>query len=103
MTMTPRDRSAPPIGRWWLPILLIAATFFVLMAFETGYALHDRGALAEQKRLQEPTVQEATRLRQQLETLAGKTAQLAAEGNEGAKAVIDQMKRQGIMLTPPKQ
>jgi hypothetical protein len=59
--------------------------------------------LAEQKRLQEPTVQEATKLRQQLEALAGKTAQLAAEGNESAKAVIDQMKRQGVMLTPPKQ
>ena len=103
MTMTPGDRDTRSIGRWWLPTLLIAATFFVLMAFETGYAIHDREALAEQKRLQEPTVQEAGRLRQQLETLAGKTAQLAAGGSEGAKAVIDQMKRQGIVLTPPKQ
>jgi F0F1-type ATP synthase membrane subunit b/b' len=103
MTMSPRDGNLGAIGRWWLPILLVAATFFVLMAFETGYALHDREALAEQKRLQEPGVQEALRLRQQLETLAGKTAQLAAEGNENAKTVIDQMKRQGIVLTPPKQ
>jgi hypothetical protein len=35
--------------------------------------------------------------------LAGKTAQLAAEGDEGAKAVVDQMKRQGVNLNPPKQ
>lgn len=103
MTRTLGDRNARAIGAWWLPILLIAATFFVLMGFETGYAIHDREALAEQKRLQEPAVQEAARLRHQLETLAGKTAQLAAEGNEGAKAVIDQMKRQGVVLTPPKQ
>jgi hypothetical protein len=36
--------------------------------------------------------------------LAGKTtAQLAADGDEGAKAVVDQMKRQGVALSAPKQ
>jgi hypothetical protein len=48
-------------------------------------------------------VQEAIKLRQQLETLAGRTAQLAGEGDEGAKTVVDQMKRQGVNLSPPKQ
>jgi hypothetical protein len=48
-------------------------------------------------------VQEGLKLRQQLETLAGKTAQLAAEGDEGAKTVVDQMKRQGVNLAAPKQ
>ena len=59
--------------------------------------------LAEQHRLQEPVVQEAIKLRQKLEQLAGKTAQLAADGDEGAKAIVEQMKRQGITLSPPKQ
>ena len=103
MSIAPRDRNGGAVGRWWLPIALIVTSFFVLVAFETGYAIHDREALTEQKRLQEPTVQEGLKLRQQLEALAGKTAQLAAEGNEGAKAVIDQMKRQGVMLAQPKQ
>jgi hypothetical protein len=88
---------------WWLPVLLVIAAFFVLIAFETGYAIHDRQALADQQRAQEPVVQEAIKLRQQLETLAGKTAQLAADGDEGAKAVVDQMKRQGVTLGAPKQ
>jgi hypothetical protein len=86
-----------------LPVILIAASLFVLMAFETFQAIHDRDALADQRRSQEPTVQEAIKLRQQLETLAGRTAQLAAEGDEGAKTVVDQMKRQGVNLNPPKQ
>jgi hypothetical protein len=86
-----------------LPVILVVAALFVLMAFETGQAVHDRGALSDLRRSQEPTVQEAIKLRQQLETLAGKTAQLAAEGDEGAKAVVDQMKRQGVSLSPPKQ
>jgi hypothetical protein len=83
--------------------VLVVVSFFVLMAFETGYAIHDRDGLAEQKRLQEPAVQGAMKLRQRLEGLAAKTAQLAADGDEGAKAVVDQMKRQGITLSTPKQ
>jgi len=86
-----------------LPVILITVSLFVLMAFETFQAIHDRGALADLRRSQEPTVQEAIKLRQQLETLAGRTAQLAAEGDEGAKTVVDQMKRQGVTLSPPKQ
>jgi hypothetical protein len=86
-----------------LPVILVVVALFVLMAFETFQAIHDRGALADLRRSQESTVQEAIKLRQQLETLAGRTAQLAAEGDEGAKTVVDQMKRQGVNLSPPKQ
>jgi hypothetical protein len=91
------------MGGWWLPVIIVVVSFFVLMAFETGHAIHDRGALSDLRRSQEPTVQESARLRQQLETLAAKTAQFAADGDEGAKTVVDQMKRQGVTLTPPKQ
>jgi regulatory protein YycI of two-component signal transduction system YycFG len=86
-----------------VPVILLVVSLFVFMAFETGQAIHDRSALSEVRRSQEPTVQEAIKIRQQLETLAGKTAQLAGEGDEGAKAVIDEMKRQGVTLAPPKQ
>ena len=73
--MAPGDPTRREVGAWFLPVALVVVAFFVLMAFETGYAIHDREALAEQKRTQETTVQEAMKLRQQLETLAGKTAQ----------------------------
>ena len=91
------------LGRVQLPVILAVVSLFVLMAFETAETIHDRGALADQRSAQEPTVQQAIKLRQQLEALAGKTAQLAAEGDEGAKTVVDQMKRQGIALNLPKQ
>jgi hypothetical protein len=54
-------------------------------------------------RSQEPTVQQAIKLRQQLQTLAGKTAELAAAGDAGAKSVVDQLKRQGVTLSTPKK
>jgi hypothetical protein len=91
------------LGGLLLPVLLVVVSLFVLIAFETAEAVHDRGALSDLRRSQEATVQEAVKLRQQLETLAGRTAQLAAEGDEGAKTVVDQMKRQGVNLSPPKQ
>jgi hypothetical protein len=86
-----------------VPVTLVVVALFVLMAFETGQAIHDRGALSDLRRSQEPTVQEASKVRQQLDTLARKTAQLAADGDEGARSVVDQMKRQGVSLNPPKQ
>ena len=101
--MTRGSTGAPVSAEWGLHVVLLVESFFVLLEFETGYAVHDRGALAEQQRLQEPTVQEAIKLRQKLEALAGKTAQLAADGDDGAKAVVDQMRRQGVNLSPPKQ
>jgi hypothetical protein len=103
MMTVPGDRSGPAWGGWWLPLIIVVVSFFILMAFETGHAIRERGALSDLRRSQEPTVQESIRLRQQLETLAAKTAQLAADGDEGAKTVADQMKRQGVTLTPPKQ
>ena len=101
--MTRGASSFPEPGGWWLPVVIIAISFFVLMAFETGYTIHDRDALKEQQRLQEPAVQEAIKLRQTLDGLAARTAQLAADGDESAKAIVDQMKRQGITLSAPKQ
>jgi hypothetical protein len=86
-----------------VPVILIVVSLFVFMAFETGQAIHDRSALSELRHSQEPTFQEAIKIRQQLETLAGKTTQLAGEGDEGAKAVVDEMKRQGVALAPPNQ
>ena len=49
-----------------LPVVLGVVSLFVLMAFEVGEAIHDRGALSDLRSAQEPTVQEAIKLRQQL-------------------------------------
>jgi len=93
-----RDRNGLPP-----PLILVVLAFFVLMAFETGQAIHDRGALADLRAGQEPAVQQAVKLRQQLQTLAGKTAELAAAGDPGAKRIVDQMRRQGVNLSAAKK
>jgi hypothetical protein len=86
-----------------LPVILPIVSLLVLMGFQTYQAVQDRQTLSELQAAQEPTIQQAIKVRQQLETLAGGTAQLATEGDENAKAIVDEMKRQGITLSPPKK
>ncbi|HXC91369.1 MAG TPA: hypothetical protein VNV18_14495 [Stellaceae bacterium] len=85
------------------PLVLVVVSLFVLMAFETGQAIRDRNALTDVLRAQQPSIEQAAKVRQQLQNLAGKTAELAAAGDAGAKTVIDQMKAQGVTLTVPKR
>ncbi len=51
------------IGDLWLPVVLVVVSLFVLMAFETGQAIHDRGALADLRRSQEVLTQRAAQTR----------------------------------------
>jgi hypothetical protein len=101
--MMPPTRGARDGEPLPLPLILIVVALFVFMAFETGQAIRDHGALAELMRAQQPTVDQAVKLRQQLQTLAGKTAEFAAAGDPGATAVVEQMKAQGVTLTAPKK
>ena len=105
--MSDRDRrfssDGPQDWALQLPLILVVASLFLLVAFELFQLIHDHSNLLEVRDSQEQTVQEGAKLRQQVETLAGQTAQLAADGDAGARAVVEQMQRQGIKLTPPKQ
>jgi hypothetical protein len=103
MRVTPSGDGGRQAPEWPLPLILVVLSLFVLMVFETGQAIYDRTRLADLMHAQEPSVQQAIKLRQQLEALAGKTAELAEAGDPGAKSVVDQMKRQGVNLTVPKK
>ena len=50
------------------PLILVVVSLFVLMAFETGQAIHDGRALADVRRAQQPTMEQAIKLRRQLQT-----------------------------------
>jgi hypothetical protein len=86
-----------------VPLILVVVSLFALLAVETGQTLHDHAALADLIQAQQPSIERAIKLRQQLQNLAGKTAELAAAGDVGAKAVVDQMKAQGVTLGAPKK
>ncbi len=101
-SLSPGGRGQPR-GSLSPALVLVVVSLFVLMAYETGQAIHDRGALTELLQAQQATIEQAVKIRQQLQALAGKTAELAAAGDAGAKSVVDQMKAQGVTLTAPKK
>jgi hypothetical protein len=92
------DKAAAGAERLFLPLGLLVLGFVLMVGFQTVQLIRERGNLFELQLAQEPTVQEAAKLRQQLDSLAKKTAALADSGNLSAKAVVEEMRRQGITI-----
>jgi hypothetical protein len=91
------------LGRAWIPIALAVAALFIVVASSTVQLIADRSAITAVRAGQDSAVQESLRMRQQLESLGGMTAQLAASGNAAARSVVDDFRRQKINLVPPRQ
>jgi uncharacterized protein YoxC len=89
-------------GSSHVPVLLLALAFCVLGVFQTTQLISDREMLANLKLAQESSIQEGGRIRHQLDSLATRTAQLTNDGNPRAKAIVDDMRRQGIITATPR-
>ena len=84
-----------------IAVLAVAAVLTIMLIVRCIELIGDRDTLAALHQQQEQAVQESLKLRQQLGNLASRTAQLASEGDAGAKTVVEAMRRQGITLNPP--
>lgn len=85
----------------FLPALLIMITL-ILQGWTQRVEFANRlVVLNTQERQQEPILQQAQTLRQQLESIAGATAMLAEQGNANAVIIREQLKTQGISINPP--
>jgi hypothetical protein len=101
--MTMRESGPLPHQdqRVLLPVLLAVLALFLLVAFQTVGLFREHDTLIGVRASQETTVQEGTKLRQQLGAIAGQTAELANNGDQVAKDVVDAMRKQGFALSPP--
>ena len=95
-----QETKAPETLPLHVPLALVILAFFGMASFQAVQLVRERGHLADLKLAQEPSVQEGAKLRQQLESLGAKTAQLAESGNANAKAIVEEFRRQGITLKP---
>ena len=98
------DNNALP-GQWpargRVQLALVTLALFVMVAFQTVQLIRERGNLADALATQEPAIQQGLKLRKQLDTLATETARLAAAGDAGASAIIEELRREGITVKPP--
>jgi predicted RND superfamily exporter protein len=95
------DTAERPVDyRLLLPVLLTALALFLLVGLQTVQLVRDHSALLEFRTSQQANVDAGEKLRQQLQALAGQTAE---GGDAAAKDVVEEMRKQGFTLSPPKQ
>lgn len=82
----------------FLPLLGVALTMLLMVAFQTIQLSMDRDILVTVKQNQEGAVSESKKVRLQFESIVKGTGQLAANGNKNAQAVVEQLRKQGITI-----
>ncbi len=84
----------------FIPLSLLAASWLLWTVFQMVMLINEGSNLKTLKANQEATVQQAVKLRAQLDSIAAKTADLAAKGNSGAKTIVDELKKRGVTINP---
>jgi hypothetical protein len=83
-------------------VLLLTLAVMLAQTLEQAVQLRrDRSALDAQLAQQNNPIQEAQKIRTQLEAIAGDTAVLADAGNENAIRLRDFLRQQGVTIRPP--
>ena len=93
----------PVDRRLLLPVVLTVVALFLLVALQTVQLIRGHNELSAFRTSQQANVDAGGKLRQQLQALAGQTAELANGGDAAAKEVVEAMRKQGFTLSPPKQ
>lgn len=90
------ERSRDP----WLAVALITITVVASLAFQTVHLVRERDALQTVRAAQEPTIEQAQKLRAQLDSIARSTLKLAEQGNSGAALIVEELARRGVTIVP---
>jgi len=84
----------------FIPLCLLAASWLLWVIFQMTMLITEGSNLRMLKANQENTVQQATKVRAQLDSIAAKTAELANKGNPGAKTIVEELKKRGVTINP---
>ena len=84
----------------FIPMCLLAAAWTLWSVFQMVMLFQEGSNLQALRANQEPTIQQAQKLRAQLDSIAAKTAELAAKGDPGAKTIVDALRQRGITINP---
>jgi hypothetical protein len=84
--------------RLTVPLTLLALAFLLAEGFQCYESYREHGRLAANRETQEANYQEGQRIRKLLEEMVSGTTKLADEGDTNVKAVIDDLRRQGVVF-----
>ena len=86
-----------------IALVLTVISVFLMVVFHTIGLVEEGRSLTELRDLQNNLVAETLKLRRRFDALAAGVVELAAAGDGSAKAVIDEMRREGIPLPAAKR
>ena len=105
--MTQESKSETSPNRFWegpfLPLTLIIVTILVWTSFEAVQLRQQRNILNDAKTNQQTLIEQAQRIRSQLDSIAGQTAKLAEKGNSNASLIVEELRKNGITINPNAQ
>jgi hypothetical protein len=96
------DPFAPGQHSVYLPILLGLVALVGLLGFQAAELWQVHGALVTQRDSQNSAIEASDKMRQQLVTIASRTADLAQKGDPDAKALVDAYAKRGLQFVGPK-
>ncbi len=97
-TSDPGSRPEPPSA--WLAVTLLTIAVVAWFGFQTYQLLREQAALQTARASQEPTMEQAHKLRTQLEVVSKKILDLAHQGNAGATLIVEELARRGVTISP---
>ncbi len=101
MTMTV-DTDKPGSPSVYIPMLIGLVALVGLLGFQAIELWQLRGTLRAQRDGQNSAMEASEKMRQQLVTIASKTAELAQKGDPDAKAIVDAYAKRGLQFVPAK-
>ena len=84
-------------------ILLMVSAMLLQNGYQTYQIIDDGDRLRARIAAQQPTVNDAQKVRAQLLSIGGQTAALADSGNINAQILIERLNAQGVTIRAPTQ
>jgi hypothetical protein len=95
----PKDSpAARPARSAFVPLLLGLLAISGSLSFQAWVQEQDRQQLQLARGALQPTVEQATKLRQSLDRLANDTQALADAGNGNARVLVDELRKRGVTI-----
>jgi hypothetical protein len=81
-----------------LALTLVIISFCAWTVFQTAQFVVERNHLTQLKANQDAPMQEATKVRTQIEAITADLVKLAADGNAGAQRVVFELRKRGFKI-----
>jgi hypothetical protein len=93
------DAESPPKPNGNLALTLVVFSWCAWMVFQTVQLVRERNHLSQLQTNQESALQEAAKVKAQIDSIAAETAKLAAEGNPNAQRIAAEFKKRGFKVS----